>query len=229
MLPNTHMQSDRLRRARSFVCWRALAAYSRQLNGNLLSQSDTVDIASGALLVKKAGALFPERPLSYALFAVLLASSGRLAALALLDALTAAAGRSATTHGSLELTARREAHRGLRRDVDRLMGTDVGSTARCALGAPKRPKAGHGDVLAGTNLVCNGLQRRVDNLSHLTAAVALRARSDIVDQIRLAVRTLLTFWGCHSYRLLFSGGRIHTPHHSRPYSTPAVKPLAYNI
>jgi hypothetical protein len=72
----------------------------------------------------------------------------RLATLALLDALTAAAGRSATAHGSLELTARRKAHRGARRDGDRLTGTNVGSTARGVLGAPKRPKAGHGDVLA---------------------------------------------------------------------------------
>src|SRR5207244_8639199 len=99
----------------------------------------------------------------------------------------------------------------LRRDVNWLTGADVGSTARGALGAPKRPKAGHGDVLACTNLVCDDIQRCIDNLGYLTAAVALRLSGDIIDQIRLAVRTLLTIWGCHSYRLLFSGGRTHAP------------------
>src|SRR5690242_2868981 len=100
------------------------------------------------------------------------------AALALLAARGARRGSAAD--GGLELAAGREAHRLLSRDLDALARADVRAGARRALAAAEGAKAGQGYVLARGDLLLNRVQRSVDDLGHLAAAVALRVRGYVV-------------------------------------------------
>src|SRR5689334_14870060 len=104
------------------------------------------------------------------------------AALALLGAPAAATRAGSTADRGLELAAGREAHRLLCRDLDSLTGADVGACASRPLATPERAEARQCHVLAFGNLFPDRAERSVEDLGHLTAAVTLRIRGDIIDQ-----------------------------------------------
>src|SRR5262245_44838819 len=128
----------------------------------------------------------------------------------------------------LELTARREANRSLRRDANLLAGADVRAHTGGTLAAAESAEAGQSHVLPGRDLLLDRFQRGVDDLGHLAAAVTLGLRRHLIDQAGFAVAattagTAVPILVGHGEHLLFSRGLADAAHVSR---TPIIHPMS---